>query len=123
MTNKAEEVFIAGFNNVLKSLLEEAEEIGVEFEFNDEQTTEYVYLKLNNFYERIQYYYFAEIEITEKNHQHERSLEISFLMAKASELEDELDEMNMKDFGVFLKLYDPETSVDIFGTINSSRKV
>ena len=128
MSNKSDEIFVVSFNTLLITILEHSREIQEDLkqsddEWTDKEVSEYVYAKLNDFYTLIQSHYVAEYAFAEKNHEHERASLVADLMKKSSELEDELDDMNMDQFHTFLQLYSPESSVDIFGTIYSAKKV
>jgi hypothetical protein len=121
MNEENDLIFIAGFNQIFLGLLDKQEEMKEDLEIDDDEVAGLIQARLIEFYELLQNYYFAQINISEQNHNHDRSLQISDLMRRSLELEEELGEMSSEQFRTFMRLYNPESSFDIIGTINSAK--
>ena len=123
MYQKAEDIFISTFNGVLAGIKQESLEIKEELEIDDYELHTFIYQQLDYFYTRINDYYIAELEIAKRQKDQNRVEDLTLLFKFSVELSDELFDLSIDQFKVFISLYNPESSFDIFGTIQSARMI
>ena len=102
------------FNQVLSDLIATLDDVGEE---DKEQRKDWLYNELMRFFDRL-----ARVNAVQADMESDgdASHALVHTAEKFMELSDRLSDVGKAEFSIFLAIHNPETSTDVFGSLNSA---